>query len=178
MSTQKVSAIYPLEIDERFRFVDYAKKRYKIDIVAVVNEGKRAGGSAGGNKLTAWRQARKLGIVSGYPDCLLDLPAYRPGNLFKSPYLDQFLSIYLGLRIEMKRMRRAYGKTESSWIREISNNQRSHLWQLRERGYAAVVAYGADEAQEILDAYLAGRLILPVEFFYPIGTDGHMIFPS
>lgn len=62
---------------------------------------------------------------------------------------DMFLPVAIppfhGLYIELKT---ATGK--------LSKNQKEWQWQLRQQGYAADVAYGADQAIELLRQYLAG----------------------
>lgn len=172
---------YPHEIEERKAFIEYAQKKYGLQVVAVVNEGR-----ASKKKLTAWFQVRNFGIVSGYPDCLLDLIVMRPENhrqvIYVPPQHQLMPDTYFGLRIEMKRLRGYYGirenTREAGWLKAVEENQRTQIDLLRERGFAAVVAFGADEANLILDTYLAGSLYLPKGYFYPANPTTGLIDPT
>ena len=70
------------------------------------------------------------GVKAGYPDISLDVPCGR----------------FHGLRIELKRANHSNGPTPA---------QKEWIDALRNYGYAAVIAYGADEAINVITAYLA-----------------------
>ena len=75
---------------------------------------------------------KAMGVKAGVPDLHLAVP--RGG--------------YHGLYIEMKR--REYGR--------VSADQREWIDGLRETGYCGAVAYGCHEAEDVLEAYLRGKI--------------------
>ena len=76
------------------------------------------------------------GVKPGVPDIFLPLPVGR----------------FHGLFLEMK-----------TPVGRLSPEQREWQMRLRNRGYAAVTAYGLEEAIDLLTRYLADRLELPAE---------------
>lgn len=81
------------------------------------------------------RRFKAEGLSPGYPDLAIDLP----------------VGDFHGLRIEMKRSRGAATSPEQlAWIA-----------RLRSVGYAAHICRGATEAINVIDAYLAGRILAP-----------------
>ena len=75
---------------------------------------------------------KAMGVKAGVPDLHLAVP--RGG--------------YHGLYIEMKR--RENGR--------VSADQREWIDGLRENGYCVAVAYGCHEAEDVLEAYLRGKI--------------------
>lgn len=111
-----------------------------------------------------------MGVVSGVPDHIIPVPTMGYFTTYK----------WMGLAIEFKRQRFAYGKSEPTWLKQISDSQRTKLEEFRELGWLAVVAFGADEALAIAGAYRIGRLELPLKksFYYSfeeLGNYGEMV---
>lgn len=92
-------------------------------------------------------RAYAMGVVPGIPDHIIPV---RSADLSK-PW-------YLGLAVEMKRQREAYGKSSSTWAKQISEAQRIRIQLFRKLGWFAVAAFGAEEAEVIWRAYKDGRL--------------------
>lgn len=78
-----------------------------------------------------WKRATDSGYTKGFPDIVI----YEP------------CGGYHGMAIEMKR------KGGS-----VRSEQKNVLKMMCERGYCAVVCYGADEAIDALDKYMAGKI--------------------
>jgi len=76
-----------------------------------------------------WRRATEAGYTKGFPDIVV----YEPRGSFH------------GMAIEMKRKG---GR--------VQPEQEKVLDMMRQRGYDAVVCYGADEAIEAFDEYMKG----------------------
>ena len=94
----------------------------------------------GTNKsLTAQRMFKAEGLKSGVPDLMI-------------PIANKY---YHGLFIEMKRRakRLKNGKKSISHTK-VSPEQEQWLNNLSERGYCAIVCYGADDAIEMIEDYL------------------------
>lgn len=72
---------------------------------------------------------KRCGVRSGVPDICLPIPTKR----------------YHGLYIELKRISRS----------KISENQEMWLTKLNQNGYLAKVAYGFEEAKQIISDYLS-----------------------
>lgn len=72
---------------------------------------------------------------------------------------------YAGLMIELKREgTRIYKKNGGLVADEHIREQARMLDELRERGYAAHFAIGFDQAKQIIDEYLGGRVDEEVAF--------------
>lgn len=72
---------------------------------------------------------------------------------------------YAGLMIELKREgTRIYKKNGELVADEHIREQARMLDELRERGYAAHFAIGFDQAKQIIDEYLGGRVDEEVAF--------------
>ncbi len=101
-----------------------------------------------------WFRMQHPGLVlfaipnGGYRDCREGLNLKAQGVLRGVP--DLFLAaprgVYAGMFIEMKRSRRTKTK--------ISPDQERMIEILQECGYRAVVAYGFEHAQELVEDYL------------------------
>lgn len=77
------------------------------------------------------------GVKAGVPDIMVPVAS---GN-------------YLGLFIEMKRC------NEPGKHKPVVSGQQKHMMELLEKqGYKCVVAYGADEALQLLEQYLKGMI--------------------
>lgn len=74
---------------------------------------------------------KRMGMKKGFPDLFI----YEP------------VGGYHGLSIEMK-----------SLIGKPTAEQLNWLGELKQRGYAAYIAYGADQAIRIIEAYMKGEL--------------------
>ena len=81
---------------------------------------------------------RKEGKKKGYPDLIIDEP-----NKY-----------YKGLRIELKRRAKTLKTKMSTAHTKVSHEQEKWLRELNDRGYYAVVCYGADEAKDVIDEYM------------------------
>lgn len=83
---------------------------------------------------------KKEGLRAGVPDIFLPVPvSYRTAGGVRG--------WWHGLFIEMKVGRRKPTEEQQEW-----------LYHLRQMGYATVVAYGAQQAWEAIEAYLNGKL--------------------
>ena len=92
------------------------------------------------NKVTAAR-LKKQGVRAGVPD--VQLPVARGG--------------FFGLFVEMKRP--AVGKQRAG---VTSSAQRDWIRDLREQGYRVEIAFGWEQAAEILEKYLSWPKTVPV----------------
>ena len=121
------------EHQEQVEVVKYLRRK-KILHTAVPNGGQR-------HKKTA-SDLKAEGVSAGYPDLIIEEP-----NKY-----------YHGLRIELKRRAKTLknGKKSVSHTK-VSQSQEKWLRELNERGYYAVVCYGADEAIEVIDEYMENR---------------------
>lgn len=125
------------------RIVSKSNKEPKEDqeqiklVTWLKNKGIRVSASANGGSRNLFEamKLKRMGVSSGFPDIEIPLPV--PG--------------YHGLYIEMKRKKGS----------KVSDNQIEWLTYLRERGYYAEVAYGFDEAKQIVEYYLSLSLPLP-----------------
>lgn len=83
-------------------------------------------------KRTPWERwrAQELGIRAGLPDLLL---FERRGN-------------YSGLAIELKAGTNKATPSQQKWLNDLT-----------QCGWVAIVAYGSEEAQKIIDKYLSGK---------------------
>lgn len=61
---------------------------------------------------------------------------------------------YLGLWLEMKRKKKDLSR--------LGKEQKQWLMDMKELGYAVAIAYGADQAIEIVDKYLDGTLVCSI----------------
>jgi len=77
-------------------------------------------------------RARKTGYVKGFPDLFI----YEARN------------DYHGLALEIKTIKGRATKEQKEWIEALN-----------ERGYKAHICTGIDEALEVIDSYLKGKII-------------------
>ena len=87
------------------------------------------------------------GKRSGVPDWCLDWPYHPP----------RCIRWFHGLRIELKR--------RNATKRDVRPDQRKMLALLAQRGYAACVCRGWEEARATVEAYVAGRPIVGVAWW-------------
>ena len=85
--------------------------------------------NGGYRPMTTAAMLKAEGVKAGYPDILLDVA--------RGPYH--------GLRIELKRADHSNRPTDA---------QRDWIDRLRQYGYQAVICYGAQEAIDVIKAYL------------------------
>lgn len=89
--------------------------------------------SAGGVR-TGFKQAVKMkrtGYVKGFPDMMFLEPVGK----------------HLGLFIELKTEKGVLSKEQKDWLK-----------QLNKRGYLACCCYGFDDAKEVIDKYMSGKI--------------------
>ena len=130
----------PIEEVEQQKLVQWLRAK-KIAHVAPMNENQS---SFTDRKVTILveAKAKSMGKQKGYPDLIIDEP-----NKY-----------YHGLRIELKRARKRLksGKTSVSHTK-VSPEQKEWLQRLNNKGYYAVVCYGAKEAIEVIEEYMENR---------------------
>lgn len=124
-------------------------------LIAIPNGGYRTAREA--------KSLKKQGVKSGVSDYFLPVPVADAKAHQDCLVNEYFLSDpsattqkYYGLWIELKRSNRNLSK--------ISKAQQKWITKMRERGYAAEIAYGAEQAINIIKTYLKGE--------YQIDTTG------
>ena len=143
----------PSETVEQQTVVQWLKIK-KITFTSMPNENRWSGvvrgllkrfiGEKKANALTAKivssieNSMKREGKQKGYPDLIIDEP-----NKY-----------YHGLRIELKRARKQLKTKLSTAHTKISDEQKEWIRKLNERGYKAVVCYGAKEAIEVINEYM------------------------
>lgn len=120
-----------------------------VDYIAIKYPNVLVRTDGGGLKLTkgqAIKLARMNGHVRGFPDLFL----YRIGGNKEHPYA--------GLAIELKREGVHLTKKDGDWATTHIAEQAMILSKLKKEGYFATFAVGFEEATDIIDAYMEGRL--------------------
>jgi len=143
----------PSETVEQQKLVQWLKIK-KITFTSMPNENRWSGVVRGllkrlvgvnrANSLTAQivssieNSMKSEGKQKGYPDLIIDEP-----NKY-----------YHGLRIELKRAKKQLKTKLSIAHTKISDEQEEWIIKLNDRGYKAIVCYGAREAIEVIEDYM------------------------
>lgn len=109
------------------------------------------------NKATAGR-LKAEGVKSGVVDLFLPLPiTYRHSP---DPKLTEYhqIRMYYGLWIEMKR-KRAQNIRNTDPEFGATPEERAFIALMKQRGYAATVCHGWEEARDVLTSYLKMRYV-------------------
>lgn len=111
---------------EQVKLVNWVRKMYPVE-----SEYMFAVPNGGARNPVVAQKLKAEGVVAGVPDLMLLWPSRG----------------FHGLAIEMK-------KTGATWA-HVSRDQRKWLSMLQAAGYCASVAYGFDNAKEIVKEYLS-----------------------
>lgn len=99
----------------------------------------------GGRRYAYWAKLLKMGFRKGASDLLLAYPVFgEPAGM-------------AGLWIEMKRRREAFSGP-SAFKAAVSDAQTDFHLQMRSAGYGTAVAYGWEEARDVINAYLGSAI--------------------
>ncbi len=115
-----------------------AGKRLSEWLVMIPNENLLSMIAPGGRRYAYWAKLQKLGFRRGASDLMLAFPH----------------SSKAGLWVEMKRRRDAF-PYPSTADRSVSDHQSDFQAQMVNAGYAAVVAFGWEEARTAIQSYLS-----------------------
>jgi hypothetical protein len=89
--------------------------------------------------ITARKNFKAEGLKAGVPDLFIPEPK----------------GIYSGLFIEMKKRPKTLKNGSKSYAGiKVSDEQKAWISKLNEKGYRAIVCYGADEAIEVINEYM------------------------
>lgn len=124
--------IYPTEFQEACRLMQWAELHpiCKHDLIHIPNGGKRDPKEA--------KNLQRQGVKKGVPDYFLPYPVPSSSGL-----------PYYGLWLELKRL---------GHISRPTPDQIKWISRMKKRGYSANIAYGANQAIEIIEMYLIGKL--------------------
>jgi len=111
----------------------------KLDSESTIGDHLLAIPNAGKRSAKAGNREKRMGLKSGASDLFLAIP----------------MGYQHGLWIEMKKQRQHF-KSLSEQIRAVQPSQSEWIERMKRRSYAAVVAYGANEAIQIIEHYLHG----------------------
>lgn len=102
-----------------------------VFVTWLLNKGYKVSASANGGSRNLYEavKLKRMGVSAGYPDVFVPLPT---------------LSFH-GFFVEMKRQKGG----------RVSAEQKEWINYLREQGYYAEIAYGADQAKEMFNFYLS-----------------------
>ncbi len=131
---------YPTEAQEQKTIIAYFSHNWVGQyLIHIPNGGSRSSAREGAN-------LKAMGVRAGVSDLFL---AYPSGWLDRGDYNSVE---YCGLWLELKRQVSAYA-SEAAAYKLVTDKQRDWLELMENKGYRSEVAYGADHAIKIIEAY-------------------------
>ncbi len=131
---------YPTEAQEQKTVIEYFSHNWIGDyLIHIPNGGARSSAREGAN-------LKAMGVKAGVSDLFLVYPKGR----VKVDIVSEVK--YCGLWIELKRQIKAYGSQAAAY-RAVTKSQSKWLDSVEDVGYLSEVAYGADQAIKIIEAY-------------------------
>ena len=134
---------YPTEAQEQKTVIAYfAHTWIGNHLIHIPNGGSRSSDDEGAN-------LKAMGVKAGVSDLFLPYPIEKaaPGNTAIPSDIHD-----CGLWVELKRNLKYYASQAAAY-KAVTQLQRDWLVSMEEQGYRAEVAYGADHAIKIIEAY-------------------------